>query len=71
MPASASSKETSAFGMPATLAALIDVHPRIGPRFNSLYTQVMAARGRLSRRERAMIATVSAIAQGCSYLLSG
>jgi alkylhydroperoxidase/carboxymuconolactone decarboxylase family protein YurZ len=68
MPALTSINEPSALSIPPRLAAVIHLHPRIGPRFNSLYTQVMFARGILSLRERAMIAAVCAIAQHCSYL---
>jgi alkylhydroperoxidase family enzyme len=63
------SDEQSAFGMPAKLKALIDVHPRIGPRFDALYSQIMCASARFAPHERAMIAAVSARAQQCSYLV--
>jgi alkylhydroperoxidase family enzyme len=68
MPSLFSSSDASFFGVPDELVALIASHPRIGSRFGPLYAQVMMAPGKFSRRERGIIAAVSAMAQDCTYL---
>lgn len=55
------------FGFVAGMSRLIAAHDRIGPAFGALYTQVMFAPGCLDRREREMVAAVTAAAQDCHY----
>ena len=55
------------FGFAPAMARLIMAHPRIGPAFGALFAEVMFAPGSLSRREREMIAAVTAAAQDCHY----
>ena len=55
------------FGFVAGMSRLLAGHPRIGPAFSALFAQVMFAPGALSRREREMIAAVTAAAQDCHY----
>jgi alkylhydroperoxidase family enzyme len=54
--------------LPDRLRPLIGFHPRIGPQFAALYTQVMLASGALSDRERSIIGAVAAIAQDSTFL---
>ncbi len=55
------------FGFVAAMSRLIGAHDRIGPAFGALYMQVMFAPGCLDRREREMVAAVTAAAQDCHY----
>jgi hypothetical protein len=49
------------------MGRLIMAHPRIGPAFIQLLAIVMFEPGALSRRERELVASVSAAAQDCFY----
>ena len=49
------------------MGRLIMAHPLIGPSFVQLLSTVMFGPGSLSRRERELIASVSAAAQDCFY----
>ena len=56
------------FGFVANMGRLLRAHPRIGPRFQALFGEIMfAPEGALNRREREMIAAVAAAAQDCHY----
>ncbi len=55
------------FGFLPAMARLVIAHPRIGAQFAALFQQVMFAPGRLDRREREMVAAVTAAAQDCRY----
>lgn len=55
------------FGFMPAMGRLIVAHPRIGGPFSALFNQVMFAPGKLDRREREMIAAVTAAAQDCHY----
>ncbi|MBI2759911.1 MAG: carboxymuconolactone decarboxylase family protein [Chloroflexi bacterium] len=55
------------FGFVAGMSRLIAAHDRIGPAFSALFRQVMFEPGCLDRREREMIAAVTAAAQDCRY----
>ncbi len=55
------------FGFVAPMQALVTAHPRLAASFAGLYAQIMFAPGALTRREREMIAAVSASAQDCFY----
>jgi hypothetical protein len=55
------------FGFVTGMGRLLMAHPRIGRAFMELYAQVMFVPGHLSRREREMIAGVTAAAQFCHY----
>lgn len=55
------------FGFVAGMTRLVRAHPRIGPALGALFAQVMFAPGFLERREREMIAAVTAAAQDCTY----
>ena len=49
------------------MGRLIMAHPLIGPAFVQLLATVMFGPGSLSRRERELVASVSAAAQDCFY----
>lgn len=55
------------FGFMPAMGRLIVAHPRIGGPFAVLFSQIMFAPGKLDRREREMVAAVSAAAQDCHY----
>lgn len=55
------------FSFLPAMGRLIMAHPSIGPAFVQLLAVVMFAPGELSRRERELVATVSAAAQDCFY----
>jgi hypothetical protein len=55
------------FGYRSEMGLLLSAHPRIGPAFGALFTEVMFASGSLSRAEREMIAATAAAAQDCHY----
>jgi alkylhydroperoxidase/carboxymuconolactone decarboxylase family protein YurZ len=55
------------FGFMPAMGRLIIAHPRIGGALSALFNEVMFAPGHLDRREREMIAAVSAAAQDCHY----
>lgn len=56
------------FGFFPAMARLVMAHQRIGPAFGALFTQIMfAPEGKLSRREREMVAAVASAAQDCQY----
>ena len=63
----AHSKHPYNFGFIAGMSRLVRTHPRIGEAFGRLFAEVMFKPGRLSRREREMIAAVTAGAQDCFY----
>ena len=49
-------------------AQALRAHPRIGPKFQALFAEIMfVPQGALDRREREMIAAVAAAAQDCHY----
>ena len=62
-----SAKHPYNFGFVAGMSRLVRTHPRIGAAFGKLFAEVMFKPGRLSRREREMIAAVTAGAQDCFY----
>jgi hypothetical protein len=56
------------FGFMPAMARLIASHPRIGPMFSALFSQIMfSPEGNLTRSEREMVAAVSAATQDCRY----
>jgi alkylhydroperoxidase/carboxymuconolactone decarboxylase family protein YurZ len=56
------------FGGPvAGMGRLLAAHPRIGPKFNALFAEIMFAPGALDRQERELAAAVAASAQTCFY----
>lgn len=55
------------FGFVTAMSRLLMAHPRIGPAFQALYTEIMFADGQLDRQERELIAAVTASAQTCFY----
>ena len=55
------------FGFFPAMGRLQMAHPRIGAAFAALFNQIMFAPGHLERREREMIAAVTAAAQDCHY----
>ncbi len=55
------------FGFLPAMVKLVMAHPRIGPAFGQLFSQIMFVPGALSRREREMVAAVAASAQDCFY----
>ncbi len=56
------------FGFIPGMARLITTHGRIGQAFGALFAQIMfSPEGRLDRREREMVAAVTAAAQDCRY----
>jgi len=55
------------FSFLPAMGRLIMAHPLIGPAFVQLLSIVMFGPGELSRRERELVASVSAAAQDCFY----
>jgi hypothetical protein len=56
------------FGFLPAMVRLALAHGRIGAAFGPLFAQIMfSPEGRLSRREREMVASVAAAAQDCLY----
>ena len=55
------------FGYFPAMGRLHAALPRIGIAFSALFSQVMFEPGALDRREREMIAAVTAAAQDCRY----
>jgi hypothetical protein len=55
------------FAFLPAMGRLVMAHPRIGPAFVQLLSTVMFGPGFLSRRERELVAAVSAVAQDCFY----
>ncbi len=56
------------FGFMPAMARLIAAHGRIGAAFSALFSQIMfSPDGKLTRREREMVASVAASAQDCMY----
>ena len=55
------------FGFVPAMTRLIAAHPQIALPFAALYNAVMVQPGALSRREREMVAAVTAAAQDCFY----
>ena len=55
------------FGFVANMSRLLVAHGNIGPAFRALFAQIMFEPGHLTRREREMVASVSAAAQDCYY----
>ena len=56
------------FGFLPAMVRLALTHGRIGAAFGPLFAQIMfSPEGRLSRREREMVASVAAAAQDCVY----
>jgi len=56
------------FGFLPAMMRLVMAHGRIGPAFGQLFGQIMfSPEGKLSRREREMVAAVAAAAQDCRY----
>lgn len=55
------------FGFVPAMGRLLLAHPDIGPTFIQLFAQIMFAPGSLQRREREMVAAVTAAAQDCFY----
>jgi alkylhydroperoxidase/carboxymuconolactone decarboxylase family protein YurZ len=55
------------FGAPTGMSRLLMAHPRIGPKFLALFSEVMFAPGALDRQERELAAAVAASAQTCFY----
>jgi hypothetical protein len=55
------------FNFLPAMGRLIMAHPGIGPAFVQLLSTVMFGPGSLTRRERELVAGVSAAAQDCFY----
>lgn len=55
------------FGFLPAMARLLMAHPRFGPLFGGLFSQIMFEPGQLDRREKEMVAAVAAAAQDCFY----
>ena len=56
------------FGFLPAMARLIRAHGRIGQAFGPLFAQIMfSPEGHLDRREREMVAAVTAAGQDCHY----
>ena len=64
---SARSRDAYAFTFLPAMGRLIMAHPVIGPPFAQMLATVMFGPGSLSRRERELVASVSAAAQDCFY----
>jgi len=54
-------------GDPTGMSLLLAAHPRIGPKFQALFAEIMFAPGALDRQERELAAAVAASAQTCFY----
>ena len=55
------------FGSTTGMSRLLMAHPRIGPAFLGLFSQIMFEAGALSRQEREFVAAVTASVQNCFY----
>lgn len=55
------------FGFVPAMSMLMAAHMRIAPFFGGLFRELMFGEGSLSRREREMVAAVTAAAQDCHY----
>lgn len=55
------------FGFMPGMTMLMAAHMRIAPFFGGLFREIMFGDGFLSRREREMVAAVTAAAQDCHY----
>jgi hypothetical protein len=56
------------FGFLPAMMRLVMAHGRIGPAFGQLFAQIMfSPEGALTRREREMVAAVTAAGQDCHY----
>lgn len=55
------------FGFIPAMARLILAHETIAPHFGALFATIMFGPGVLERREREMVAAVTAAAQDCFY----
>lgn len=55
------------FGFALGMSKVIMAHPRIARVWGPLYQEIMFAPGALDRREREMVAAVTAAAQDCHY----
>ncbi len=55
------------FGFVPNMGRLLMTHPRIGPAFGALFSEIMFAPGVLSRAEKEIVAGVAAAAQDCFY----
>ena len=55
------------FGFVPMMGRLLMAHPRIGPAFRQLFGEIMFAPGALTRRERELVAAVTAASQDCFY----
>ena len=56
------------FGFLPAMTRLLMAHGRIGAVFGQLFGQIMfSPEGKLSRREREMVAAVASAAQDCRY----
>ncbi len=55
------------FGYRSEMGPLLSAHPRIGPAFWALFSEIMFTPGALTRAEREMVAAVAAAAQDCHY----
>ena len=55
------------FGFLPSMARLLMAHPRFGPAFGALFSQIMFEPGQLERREKEMVAAVAAATQDCFY----
>ena len=49
------------------MGRLLMAHPRIGPAFGQLFREIMFAPGALTRRERELVAAITAAGQDCYY----
>jgi len=54
-------------GFVTNMTRLLAAHPRIGPIFRKLSTEILFGPGHLARREREMVGAVAAAAQDCHY----
>lgn len=55
------------FGFVTGMSRLLTAHPRIGPAFLQLFSEIMFVPGALDRQEREFVAAVTAAAQNCFY----
>lgn len=55
------------FGFVPKMGRLLMAHPRLGPPFLQLFGEIMFAPGALTRRERELVAAVTAAGQDCFY----
>ena len=55
------------FGFLPAMSRLLMTHDEIGPLFRALFGKIMFEPGELNRREREMVAAVTAAAQDCHY----